>query len=119
MPQIHGDEVHGEVISADASGGVAVTFYDAGTLTARTLSSTEFVTVTDVMLSSTVGGVFDLFFGTTTGAGRHIVKGILDAKSGLMKILKTPRCGPVGQGITLSAAAGQIDLVITGYISQK
>jgi hypothetical protein len=114
-----GDPVHGEVISADASGaGVAVTLYPGGSLTARTLASNEFLTITDVIFISTAGGVYDLIFGTSAGAGKHIVKGDADALGGLAHHFETPIAGPVGVTPLLIAAAGQVDLVITGYINR-
>jgi hypothetical protein len=112
-----GDPVHGEVVSADASGaGVAVLWYPSGSQTARTLLSTEFVTITDVILISTAGGVYDLIFGTTTGAGKHIVKGNADALGGIAHHFETPLTGPVGVNARLIAAAGQVDLIISGSI---
>jgi hypothetical protein len=114
-----GDPFHGEVISADASGaGVAVALYPAGTTTARTLLSTEFVTITDVILISTAGGVYDLIFGTSAGAGKHIAKGNASALGGLAHHFETPIAGPAGVVPLLIAAAGQVDLIVTGYINK-
>jgi hypothetical protein len=116
-----GDPIHGEVVSADASGaGVACTLYDQGvTATARTLAASERVTVTDVLFISTAGGAFSFIFGTTDGAGKRIVKGLLDAKSGVLHHFETPITGPAGVVPLLIAAAGQVDLVMTGYITKQ
>jgi hypothetical protein len=123
MGRIYGDEIKGEVVSADASAGVAATLYNAGTLTARTQLSTEFLTITDIIFISTSGGTYDLVFyplggAIADGAGRRIAKGIADAHGGLAHHFETPICGPVGYGVALIAATGQVDLVVTGYISQ-
>jgi hypothetical protein len=114
-----GDPVHGEVISANASGaGVAVILYTSGTATVRTLAANEYLTITDVILISTAGGVYDLIFGTAAGAGKHIVKGIADAKGGLAHHFETPQTGPIGVNALLIADAGQVDLCVTGYITK-
>jgi hypothetical protein len=123
MPSIHGDEVHGEVISSNASGGVAVTFYDAGSPTtgnsvaARVVKATEFVVITDVILISTAGGVYDLV-ADTAAAGRHIVKGNAAALGGIAHHFETPITCPQGVVPTLFAAAGQVDMIVSGYFSQ-
>lgn len=112
-----GDPVKGEVVSADASGaGVAVTWYNAGTLTARVLAADEHLVITDVLFISTAGGVYDLIFGTGTGAGKHIVKGNATALGGIAHHFETALVGPTGVNALLIAAAGQVDLIVSGAI---
>ena len=114
---MQGDPIHGEVSSADASGGVAFTLYPAGSVTARTLASNEFVVITDIIFIATVGGAYALV-AAADSAGRRIAKGIADAKGGLAHHFETPRTCPVGVTPKLIAAAGQVDCIITGYICQ-
>ena len=114
-----GDPVKGEIVSADASGaGVAVTWYPAGSATARVLASDEYLAITDILFISTAGGVYDLIFGTTTGAGKHIAKGNAAALGGLAHHFETPAVGPKGVNALLIAAAGQVDLIVQGYIAK-
>lgn len=119
-----GDPVHGEVVSADASGGVVALLYPAGSATARTPTATEFVAVTDIIFISTAGGTYKIvFYPISTGviadgAGVRIAKGVADAKGGLAHHFSTPVGGPVGYGVALIAAAGQVDFTLTGYITE-
>jgi hypothetical protein len=125
MPRIHGDEIKGEVVNANAGGGsYSVTLYDAGTLTARTQKATEFLTITDLIFISTAGGTYNLvFYPLATaviadGAGLRIAKGNAEVLGGLAHHFETPITGPVGYGAALIAAAGQVDLVVSGFVSQ-
>ena len=112
-----GEPVHGEVVSADASGGVAVILYSDGGVTVRTLASTEFLTVTDVVGISTAGGAYALV-ADTDAAGRRIVKGNADALGGIAHSFNTPRTCPKGVTPKFIADAGQVDVVITGFITK-
>jgi hypothetical protein len=114
-----GDPVHGEVVSSDASGGMAFTLYTAGGApTARTLLSTEYMTVTDVIFVSTAGGTYDVVFGPAEGVGLRVIKGNAEVKGGLAHHFETPRVGPKGFTPYLFAASGQVDCIITGYINK-
>ena len=113
-----GDPVHGEIISTDASGaGVAVTWYPSGSTTARTLASDEYLAITDVLFISTAGGVYDLVFGAV-GGGKHIAKGNAAALGGLAHHFETPVVGVKGVNALLIAEAGQVDLIVQGYIAK-
>jgi len=114
----YGNPVHGEVSSADASGGVTVLLYPSGSATAITLGATEFLTITDVILVSTAGGVYALV-ADTDAAGRRIVKGNAEALGGIAHTFETRITCPKGVTPKLIAAAGQIDLVISGYITRS
>jgi hypothetical protein len=123
MPRINGDEIHGEVVSSNASAGVAFTLYKQATATAYTPTSTEIITVTDIIFVSTAGGVYNLVFypaggSIADGAGLRIAKGNASALGGLAHHFETPRTGPKGYLPALISAAGQVDAVITGYVSQ-
>lgn len=114
-----GDAFHGEVVSADASGaGVAVTLYMAGATTAHTLAADERINVTDVIFISTAGGIYNLIFGTVDAAGARVVKGNADALGGLAHHFDTPISGPLATGLLLIAAAGQVDLIVSGYLTK-
>jgi hypothetical protein len=112
-----GNPWHGEVISADASGaGVVVLLYESGVVTAHTLAADERLNVTDVILISTAGGVYDLVFGSVA-AGRHVVKGNAEVLGGVAHHFETPISGPLATNLRLIAAAGQVDLIVAGFIT--
>ena len=112
-----GDPVHGEVVSADASAGVAAILYTSGTNTVRALTATEFLEITDVHLVSTVGGTY-AFVADTDAAGRRIVKGEADALGGIVTNLSSPFVCPKGVTPKLIAAAGAVALTFEGFIRQ-
>ena len=125
-----GDEVHGEVTTTDASGGVAFTFYDAGAPTpgnpiaARVQTVDEHFVFTDIILISTGGGTFTVvYYPLSTGViadtpGLRIAKGDFAATSGFAHHWETPRIGPRGYGVGIIAASGQIDGIITGGLEK-
>lgn len=112
-----GIEVHGEVSSADASAGVALTLYESGSTTARTLKATETLVLTDVLLVSATGGDVKLV-ADTDAAGRRIVKGTVAANGGISMSLYTPHYCPVGVVPKVIAPAGQVDCCVQGFIVQ-
>jgi hypothetical protein len=113
-----GNNVHGEVSSANASAGVAVTLYTAGTITpVRPLASNEHLNITDVLVTSPANLGFSLEFAGADTAGARIVKSGA-AVPGIAMHFNTPVKGPAGVAPTLIAAmAGQIDLVLSGFIT--
>lgn len=114
----YGDPIHGEIIDANAQGGTyPLVLYLAATATARALLPTEFLTITDILFISTAGGVYD-FVMDTAAAGRHIIKGNAAALGGLIHSFDTPITCPVGVTPNLIVAAGQVDLIITGYVTK-
>jgi len=113
----YGEPVHGEVSSANASGGVTVLLYPAGSTAARALASGEFLAVTDYAIILTVGGAFALVADADT-AGERIVKGSVAALGGAVSNLSTPFACAEGITPVLIADAGQVDCVINGYITQ-
>jgi hypothetical protein len=124
MSVTHGDPIHGEVSSADAHAGVKFTLYKAGSKDAYTPLSTEYVTITDIVLVATAGGAYEIVGALSTAssavdaAGLRVVKGTADALGGLVLRFDTPRTLPVDYVPFLIATAGQVDCIITGYISQ-
>ena len=118
-----GNPFHAEVVSADASGvGVKATIYKGADKTAYVPTATEFLTITDIIFISTAGGAFNIVMGTALvgadGAGLRIAKGLVDAKSGLAHHFETPVALPVGYVPWLIAAAGQVDLILCGWITE-
>jgi hypothetical protein len=125
-----GDPFHGEVNSTDAHSGVNVSLYKSAPtvpIVARTVTATEYVVVTDVIFISTAGGTYELVFYPTGGAipaagaardGLRIVKGNAEVLGGLAHHFETPITGPKGYSVALIAAAGQVDLIITGGICE-
>jgi hypothetical protein len=114
-----GNPFKGEVDNANAGGaGAAVTLYLQGAATAYTMASDERLNVTDVVFISAAGGAFSLNFAATDVAGTKVCAGTVDAKGGVAHHFETPISGPLGTGLTLLAAAGQIDLVVAGYLTK-
>lgn len=121
-----GDPFKGEVSSADASAGVAATLYRQGQTTALTLSATDRLNVTDLILisSAAVAVAYSIvFYPLATGViadtpGLRIAKGTADILGGLAHHFETLVSGPVGYGVALIADAGQVNLTITGGVSK-
>jgi hypothetical protein len=113
-----GDPIHAEVSSANAQGtAIAFLLYNQGVCaTARTLAANERVIITDILLVLAVGGAFTLAFAAADAGGYRILKGTLDAKSGVIHHFETPMVGPPGVLPYLIAAAGQVDCILTGSI---
>jgi hypothetical protein len=77
---VRGEEVHGEISSADASGaGVALLLYGADG-TARSLATSEILVITDIVASWSAAGSF-AFVANTDAAGKRIFKATVDRKS--------------------------------------
>lgn len=113
----YGDAVKGEISTDGATGGVAVTLYPSGSTTARTLQSNEFLTITDIVFVSTAGGAYALVADTDV-AGLRIVKGDAEVLGGLVVNFTRPITCPKGVTPKLFADTGQVDLTISGYITQ-
>src|SRR5580700_1529220 len=85
-----GDPVHGELHSTNASAGLQVTLYKAGSLTAYTPLAWEQLEIESLEIITAAGG--DTFLaidsvaniGTTPNAGTTVVRGTLAANSGLL-----------------------------------
>jgi hypothetical protein len=119
----HGDPVRGEVSSDDAHLGVAVTFYPSSSTTARVLAANEFFTITDyTFVANALSGAFSLVM-PTDAAGKRIFKGTYQGTAGGVVVdhhFETPIACPMGVTPVLFAAQamGQVDLIISGYITQ-
>lgn len=112
-----GDPIHGELHSLDASGGVRVPVYKAGSVDAYTLAPNEYVEIHSVELVSAAGGDVALFLGgtNTPSAGEYVVRGTVNANSGLV-MSKMHFIGTDGSVPFLIAPAGVVDVNFTGVI---
>ena len=113
---MRGDPIHGEISSADCSSTPATaTIYAAGNPTAITLGSDQWIEITDIQFSSTVGGAYVMYAGTNI-AGQRIIKGNAAATGGLTIRYSTPIVCKRGEVPAMVAAAGQVDVIFTGYL---
>lgn len=116
-----GKEIHGELSSADASSGVVITLYEAGTENVFTLASTEFIEITELLVVAVAGGDVRVFFGTdaTPAAGSMIARGNVGSNGGFAKSwIRTPRGGVAGDIPRLLAPIGQIDVTLTARVKR-
>lgn len=116
---ITGENVYGELSSADAHSSATTVLYSNGGV-ARTLGAKERLVITDVQFVSAAGGDCRLTF--TTGAataGLIIFRGTFAANGGLAMSYLTPNFGPKGVVPFLTAPAGQVDVRFHGIILQS
>lgn len=117
---VTGENVYGEVSSADASAGVTVILYDANGV-ARPLATGERLLITDIQFVTAAGGACRLTWtsGGADTAGKRIFKGTFGANGGISSDYLTPHVGPKTTTPTLVAPIGQVDLQIHGIILAK
>ena len=106
----HGEPVHGEKVSTDASAGVAIPIYNEGSTTARTLGADEYIEVHEVQVSSVAAGLTIVSFGATNPgssptAGNRVVSAALPI-NGSIQMSHVHAVGPVGATLWLTAPAG-------------
>ena len=114
-----GFSMHGESITdGDASGGIAVTLYESGSVTTRTLKGTEFLHVVDVQLYCETGGdVWLVADGKTDG--QYVAHAALDAKGGVILHFNKPYICPRGTGLKLYGAASNLNIcLVEGFITE-
>ncbi len=118
---IRGEVIHGEFNSADARVAAAVKLYD-GDGKLRALAATERLVVTDVVVVAAAKMAVNVFSDNDAdGAvddGERILAGSVGDNGGIaMSFVTTPRY--CKRGITpkvKSDTAGQVDVVLTGFI---
>lgn len=115
-----GKEVHGELHTVNASSGVEVPLYEAGTdTTALTFGATEFLEITDIIVVAATGSDVQVFFGSTNtpAAGSMIIRGTIGAE-GVMErsFIGTPRGGVAGDTVRVLAPSGVIDVNFTARL---
>ena len=114
-----GYNIHGEsVTDGNASAGIAVSLYEAGSVTARTLGAKEVLHVTDVDIYCENGGdVFLVADGKV--AGEYLVNANLDAKGGVVKHYANPFiCAPGTTPVFYGATADRNVCLIQGFITE-
>jgi hypothetical protein len=118
-----GEPVHAEVDSADASGGIAFMIYPMGSSTARTLLSTEYFYITDILADMPEAAGALKIVADTDAAGKRIFKATFGAMAApganagtVMHHFETPFACEKGVVPKLFAPAGQVTAIITGYI---
>lgn len=114
----HGKPVHGELHSSNASSGVEIQLYEAGSNDEYELQEDEFLTVSSVLVSNDDGaGDIHVHFGESPSAGSTIVRANMAANT---SISHTPlsRCGARGEKPHVTAPAGDIDVLLTGYVTR-
>jgi hypothetical protein len=110
---------HGEVVSADASAGVAFALYLEGETTAYTLGATDHVEITDIDLTRDAQGAAAIV-ADTDAAGRRVWKAhLLAATGGVARTLATPHLCPMGVVPKLIADIGNVAAIIHGHIIQR
>lgn len=118
----YGDEVHGEINSADASAGVEIPIYDAGKTTARTLQETETLVITDIQLVTAAGGdcsvILDADDDNALDEGETVVRGDLPANGSIEMSFGCGRFGAPGAKPHVIAPTGVVDVVFTGYVKK-
>ncbi len=122
--KIQNSPMHGEVSSSNASSGVQVNVYPAGSVTAHTQEDNEFFVITDVVISAAAGGLATLFCDTdatptTIGAGETVVAATLPANGVLSVTLKQAFYGVVGKPLVLKAPSGQANCQVFGFIKSN
>ena len=113
------DNVHGESITdGDASGGIAVTLYENGSVTARTLVATEVLYITDVQIGCETGADCSVV-ADSKAAGRYLFHATLDAKDVVSIHFSKPFVCVKGKGLKLFGATTNINsCLIEGFIKK-
>ena len=107
---------HGEVVSADASLGVAFTLYLEGGVVAYALKATERIEISDINILRSVSGAAGVFLATDADGARVWKGHVLGLAAPAACHLQTPHLGPLGVTPVLIAAAGDIAAIIHGHI---
>lgn len=113
---LRGEAVHGEVVSADASGGVAFKLYKAGSTTEYTLLATEFVNITDYSVIRAVAGTFAIV-ADADADGERVVQNPGAATVGVDRMLRQSFTCAKGVTPQLIAAIGDIVAILEGFIT--
>lgn len=118
---MNGYPIHGEAyIDGDASGGVAMILYIAGSVTVRALASTEVLHITDIFVNIEAGGDFSVV-ADSDAAGRRILEGNVAMNGGVDKHYATPNgyacpAGVVPKLFGASTGGKRNSCIIEGFI---
>lgn len=122
MSDVSGEPILGILHSSDASAGVEVPIYNAGSRTARTLASNEYLVITWVLLITAAGGDAYLITGpdASVGTGETVLRGTFGASGGGGPInLTPPHMGKFSEKAYATAPAGVLDVCFGGYIKAE
>jgi len=113
-----GDEVHGELNSSNASGGLEITLYRAGSTDTRTIEPDESLEIHYASLVTAAGGDAYIFIGadSTLGNGETVLRGTYAANGGQSGELRPPYSGIKGGKPYVVAPSGEVDVIIKGTI---
>lgn len=117
-----GPAFHGELISADASAGVAMTLYGESSVTSLSLNAADVLAVTDVTIVCGAALTVTVFGGAnqTLDAGETITAGDFAANGGINASFNTPYMGQLGCGVNVVASgAGAVKVQVKGWIQRR
>jgi len=114
----NGDEVHGELHSTDASSGVEIPLYRAGSTDVRPIQDNEFLEIHSLELRTAAGGDVYVFVGedSTVAAGETASRGTYAANGGRSGEICPPYAGIKAGKPFVVAPAGVIEIIIEGTV---
>lgn len=118
MRGLIGEPVHGEaIIDGDASGGIAVVLYKAGTTTVRTLAADEWLHICHVIIGCETGGDVAVA-ADSKAAGRYLYHATMGAKGREWLCCHRPFVCPKGKGLKLFGIATNLNTcIVEGFIT--
>lgn len=124
MSLARGVPVHGEFSSSDASAlteaNSRILLYGAGSTTAATLTSTDYVVISSLVIVAGAALTVTVYDGSdaTVGAGEVVCKGNLAANGVVAHTLPVPHTCQAGTWPKVkTSGAGQVDVTLQGYIT--
>jgi hypothetical protein len=120
VPDLRGEEIHGEHAAVAATGQVVVLYTQNQSV--RTLASDEFLVITDIALSCSAQAVVTVFADkdgdNAVDAGERILAVAFGATQSPMSVSfhGTPFYCPVGTLVNVITTTGTVYLNFTGYI---
>lgn len=120
MSHLPGEPIKGVLHSTDASGGVLVPIYNAGSNAARTLAANEYIEIESVEVIAVVTGDVSVFLSTdsTQDTGETVLRATVAANSGMVMSRKRTT-GKVAQNVFVIAPAGVVDVNFSGSIRRE
>lgn len=111
-----GDPIKGSVHSTDASAGVEIPIYDAGSVTARTLAANEYIVIHSISLVTVPGGDAYVILGpdASIGTGETVIRGTFAANGGIEA--KVNAVGVKAAKAFVTAPIGAVDVNFYGVV---
>lgn len=115
-----GYPVHGELITdGNAATATVLVLYISGSTTVRTLAATEFLTITDILISTEIGGECSLAADDDTAGGEVIIKAEFAPNGGVQGPIVTPYKCPKGVMPKFKGISTGLDVcIIEGHITE-